>query len=426
MSAKQSSGDKNRRLVELIALLLLLCDEDTKSLASGQINSQTWAARIQDSLSGAHATAAALGRSAALGHPQAVSDADKIIGHAVAAGDAVFLRQFREDIDTGRYIGDEGALNERAVDARLVLYGNKLRATANRAFAEASEPGGLYEWLLDDMAHHCSGDGGMNCPSIAEGSPYTLDSLPTWPGAGETPCGTNCRCSVMRVGDGYAPFEEPAREPKAVEPYDVIRFGDCAEFYDGQPRDEKGRFAPGKMGDSLPSDVRQAVQTLIDRSPRKSTLAERYSKPFPEVEVYEPEGFEENEGERHIAELVAQNGHTVVLRAHENIPDQKEWDAFVRFGDKFEDTEFKSITDGAVTLFNTAGHAVSTGKHQAPNVVIYYARSDAEANLGSVILGIMNMVRQDNKRIDPTTNERSPLINRVYLLKSDGHLEPVP
>jgi len=206
--SKQSSGDHTRRLRELIALLLLLCGDDTQDLIASSITAATWARRIQDSLEGAHASAAALGRSAAFGASQPVTEADKILGKAIAAQDSLFLHGFREDIESGRYTDDAGELREKAIAARLHLYGNKLRATANQAFAEASDPGTLYLWLLDDDAHHCSGNHGVNCPDIAKGSPYTVSSMPTWPGDGATPCGTNCRCSVRRLTDDYAPFEE--------------------------------------------------------------------------------------------------------------------------------------------------------------------------------------------------------------------------
>lgn len=196
-----------KRLEDQIALALVLMTGITAELAGGERDSSAWYAGILHTLSDVHTAALALGRSAAHGAAEAaVGATDRLGGSLIAHDEAQFLRGFRGDIENGRYTDSDGALRSAAVDSRLRMYSAKLRATANRAFVEASPEGASFVWNLRDGAHHCAGNGGMNCPEIAAGGTYTRLTMPTYPGGGETPCLTNCRCWLTRILDGAEPF----------------------------------------------------------------------------------------------------------------------------------------------------------------------------------------------------------------------------
>ena len=48
----------------------------------------------------------------------------------------------------------------------------------------------LIYWTLHP-AEHC-----VNCLELAAGSPYTKETLPTFPKRGDTQCLTNCKCTL--------------------------------------------------------------------------------------------------------------------------------------------------------------------------------------------------------------------------------------
>ena len=47
----------------------------------------------------------------------------------------------------------------------------------------------LMRWVAQD-------DACPKCRKLAAGSPYTADSLPSWPGTAESTCGESCRCVI--------------------------------------------------------------------------------------------------------------------------------------------------------------------------------------------------------------------------------------
>lgn len=100
------------------------------------------------------------------------------------------------------------------------------------------------------------------------------------------------------------------------------------------------------------------------------------------------------------------------MRSKEFEHGTKEWDAFVRFGDEFEDAEFKSITDKATDVDEMAYSHTRMAKKQAPNVVIYVARADYDQVSKNAYDGIIRQIERDSIG--------SRKLTRVYLLKPNG------
>jgi hypothetical protein len=56
----------------------------------------------------------------------------------------------------------------------------------------------LMDWTLDDAADHCE-----DCPELADGSPYSVDDIPTWPAQGDTQCLDRCKCMITADKDSW-------------------------------------------------------------------------------------------------------------------------------------------------------------------------------------------------------------------------------
>lgn len=123
------------------------------------------------------------------------------------------LRQVREHGDRRRWAG------------RVRAYANALRATFQAGRVLATPPNTVIHWIgkLDDRM--CAG-----CRKLVANSPYTVDSLPTTPGAGATPCRFNCRCRLLiRPATGKTVRRMRQRAAKArdlVKELDRIKAGD--------------------------------------------------------------------------------------------------------------------------------------------------------------------------------------------------------
>jgi hypothetical protein len=144
-----------------------------------------------------HADATVYGRSRA-GDLAPPDIDDRRFAEVVLKGEEFYLAKFLDDLDLGRYVGEDGDLSERAVAARARMYLTKAKATANEAWALTD--GGPFTWVLGE-AEHCG-----DCLDLAARSPYTIDTIPTYPRAGSTLCMFNCRCLLHGVR-GTTSFE---------------------------------------------------------------------------------------------------------------------------------------------------------------------------------------------------------------------------
>jgi hypothetical protein len=165
----------------------------------GELNSDEFMNEMHAILEELHGEAAFLGRRLA-GDLSPYNAIDNAFGKLVAENQREFLEQFAADLRYGRYVDDDGNLNMDMVNARAQSYAGRLRGTADESFVGMSDDDAWFIWHLGGE-HNCT-----ECPVIASGSPYTKATLPTMPGANETPCLFNCNCWLERE-DGVLSFK---------------------------------------------------------------------------------------------------------------------------------------------------------------------------------------------------------------------------
>lgn len=144
------------------------------------------------------------GESYRLGHAMRTGEAPRALSDSAAAKMArqqAFARQFARDIA-------EGIPQERGrmpVGQRAQLYGNALDGAFNAGAVDGGTEGELIYWRLGG-GDHCE-----DCPVLAISGPYTRNTLPTYPRAGETVCRSNCSCFLEFVtrGGTRIPLDEP-------------------------------------------------------------------------------------------------------------------------------------------------------------------------------------------------------------------------
>lgn len=172
----------------------------TSRLAVGLINEDDWADIFDAILFRGHTDAATMGRKLA-GDPWPEGIIDQLRGRAAKDADAEFLASFINDLKTGRYVDDQGELRIGQVQNRTDLYLKKMRSTASKAFVETGDTDEEYTWILG-ANEHC-----IDCPRLAALSPFTIDTLFTHPGEGDTQCLSNCTCKLRRDSDGLHTFD---------------------------------------------------------------------------------------------------------------------------------------------------------------------------------------------------------------------------
>lgn len=127
---------------------------------------------------------------------------DALIAREIADEQTEFLQDFLDALDSNpRYRYEDGTFNLEIVNNRSDMYVSRMRATASEAFVESSDSGEEFNWVLGAVEEHC-----LDCPDLAEISPWTADTLFTHPGAGDTPCLTNCKCHLVRISDSISMF----------------------------------------------------------------------------------------------------------------------------------------------------------------------------------------------------------------------------
>jgi len=98
------------------------------------------------------------------------------------AGQLKYMYRFAQDIKSGQ--------GRMPYTKRGAMYASQMDAAFLRGAVEALDADDVVHWVLHP-AEHCE-----DCVALAEGSPYTVATLPTVPGAGETRCLSNCKCTL--------------------------------------------------------------------------------------------------------------------------------------------------------------------------------------------------------------------------------------
>lgn len=259
---------KRERDLMLAMLLLLIADTDHRlaatatAMASASITVGQWRDQTLTELTQAHTSAAYIGRRAA-GDTAPMGPQDVAAGDAAAATQAPFLDGFASDIMHGRYAPKPEPPEARqpapteppatptetpaptvptididAVVRRTHLYAQRLRGTAEEQWARSQPEGTRFTWVMGGNEDHCE-----DCPRLAAGGVYTIDTLPTFPGAGDTECMVNCLCH-LETDTGAIGFERGDVVTKRYDP--------------SEPRDEDGKWTSGGGGSAATQADRPA------------------------------------------------------------------------------------------------------------------------------------------------------------------------
>ncbi len=127
------------------------------------------------------------------------------IGKEHGASDKGFIEKFIDKLKPDLMLPDADvqAIADRIQTVHLPLYVNGLTESANNASTAGIPEGTLVWWKLDDSADHC-----RDCPSLAAMGPYTVETLPCYPGGTFTACGRNCRCGLYLEDGTFVSIHE--------------------------------------------------------------------------------------------------------------------------------------------------------------------------------------------------------------------------
>jgi hypothetical protein len=194
--ARFSHKDPDYERLETMALGLL--SGYVLSVRRGDLTAALFAVKVKDHLSTWHPEAASIGRVAA-GGEAGLRDTDREIGDRAASKQIGYFDGFVGDIEDGRYDEemDEDAAEDdpSALHSRAEMYGMALLGTAMAGWVGEqgrNDPKAQIYWVTDDDP--CS-----SCDLLSSQSPYTAETLPTTPAAGDTQCLSRCRC-FLEVG----------------------------------------------------------------------------------------------------------------------------------------------------------------------------------------------------------------------------------
>lgn len=193
----EADPQDDRRALILALFLLLLKDtqsqlaKDVRAYFAGTITIYRLSDLLTNTLMDSHAHAAYLGRRLS-GSTAPFSRVDRGAGTVIMFGQLRYLEGLIRDIEAGRYpVLHDGSL-PRALTARLQLYANALRNTADRAWIGSLDGETLINWNTT-AKESCPG-----CLAQEAANPHVARTMTTLPG-GET-CGASCRCELQIVG----------------------------------------------------------------------------------------------------------------------------------------------------------------------------------------------------------------------------------
>lgn len=172
-------------------------------VGAGEIGPRQFGELFAALLEEAHTEAVVIGRQHA-GDTAPLEADDRRFAAQVVDEESEFLAGFVRDLEEDRYLDALGNFRLAAAQQRAGMYAGRLAGTANEAWGLTLPPETtLLYWRLGATENNCE-----ECPSLQSRSPWRVDDIPTWPGRNETPCMSNCRCSVHTAA-GTTGFQLP-------------------------------------------------------------------------------------------------------------------------------------------------------------------------------------------------------------------------
>lgn len=117
-----------------------------------------------------------------------------------------YFNKLLKDIERGAQSGTiEKRMGAYAETLKHIFYAGKVMGTPS---------GMIVDWISPLDRNTCTG-----CRFLAENSPFTKDTLPSTPRAGDTPCLNRCRCRLVMRDVGKERFEAVRRAHRSKEWY---------------------------------------------------------------------------------------------------------------------------------------------------------------------------------------------------------------
>ncbi len=157
-------------------------DNLTRNLYQGRITVAQWQIGVASELKDAHLAQSMF----AVGGRNNMTQANFGRVGGVLADEYRYLTRFANQIANGD-------ISEAQALARIRQYGNATQQSYYREYANATPNNEQIYWRLSP-AEHCP-----DCLDLASNSPYKPADLPTVPGAGQTRCRGNCKCTLERA-----------------------------------------------------------------------------------------------------------------------------------------------------------------------------------------------------------------------------------
>lgn len=208
--AQLDPADYEQRFEQLLEDLQGRFDELADQVAAGDITAPQFRHRAERALRSGYVQAYRYGAGAQGGSPTLSDDDVAAIGDAFAE-DQAYLETFAQQIADG-YVPVEAA-DRAAVEGTVLLsdranlYANSVREMYFRGIVARTDDGEQVEWQLGD-ADHCD-----PCLEAADGSPYTSDTLPGYPGE---ICDGGSRCQCELVTETIAARQDGAADEEAA------------------------------------------------------------------------------------------------------------------------------------------------------------------------------------------------------------------
>lgn len=134
------------------------------------------------------------------------SEADRTWVESAFTHEMRYFNKLLKDIERGSVRG--------GLEKRLTAYAETLKHVFYAGRVMGTPTGMVIDWIAPMDRNTCKG-----CEFLAKNSPYTKDTLPSTPRAGDTPCLNRCRCRLVMRDVGKEEFARVKKKQRAKSWY---------------------------------------------------------------------------------------------------------------------------------------------------------------------------------------------------------------